>query len=104
MFTICSCSNTCSLRKIFPIKATHVVLFPKSHAMSSEEGEGATRFPIFKSRTAIPYSQCSDYSPDIEQFIDMPFFNDGVDGAFKEAVSIFLFVMCCNHVSIESNL
>ena len=58
--------------QIFPIKATHAVVFPKSHAMSREEGEGVTRFPIFKSRTAIPYSQCSDYSPDFEQFIDMP--------------------------------
>ena len=79
-------------------------IFSKITCDEYEEGEGATRFPIFKSRTAIPYSQCSDYSPDIEKFIDMPFFNDGVDGAFTEAVSIFLFVMCCNHVSIESNL
>ena len=66
--------------------------------MSGEDGGGANRPIFFKYWEAIPYSQCSDYSPDFEQFAVMPFFHDGVDEAFTEAVSTFVFIVFIFHI------
>ena len=74
--------------------------------MSGEDGGGANR-PIFlKYREAIPYSQCSNYSPDFEQFAVMPFFHDGVDEAFTEAVStkLYLLYLFSTFMLNESNI